>query len=67
MVVASGEEEWQFEKNFTITAKEARELNEQAVNLETNRTGLYLAIASGVVVLLLLVIAWLVYSKRKKK
>ncbi|GEK37529.1 DUF916 and DUF3324 domain-containing protein [Enterococcus thailandicus] len=67
MVVASGKEEWQFEKNFTITAKEARELNEKAVNLETNRTGLYLAIASGVVVLLLLVIAWLVYSKRKKK
>nr|WP_277988592.1 DUF916 and DUF3324 domain-containing protein [Enterococcus sp. MSG2901] len=67
MVVASGEEEWEFEKDFTITAQKARELNEQAVNLETNQTSLYLAIASGVVVLLLLVIAWLVYSKRKTK
>lgn len=65
MVVTSGEEEWRFEKEFTITAKEAKEFNEQAVNLETDRTVVYLAIAGGVVVLLLLVIAWLVYSKKK--
>ncbi|UOO46390.1 DUF916 and DUF3324 domain-containing protein [Enterococcus casseliflavus] len=66
LFVSSGEEEWEFEKYFKISEKEARELNEQAVNLEKNSSGLYLAIASGVVILLLLIIAWLMYSKKKR-
>lgn len=67
MTVTSGEEKWQFEEEFIIEENEARELNKNAVNLETDLTSIYLAIASGVVLSLLLIIVWLVYSKRKMK
>ncbi|OTO09002.1 hypothetical protein A5882_003681 [Enterococcus sp. 4E1_DIV0656] len=66
LVMTSGEDKWQFEKEFEITAKEARQLNEQAVNLETDNTRLYLIITGAVVAILVGIIGWLIYTRRKK-
>lgn len=63
----SGEQEWEWKQDFEITADEANELNETAVELETDNTMKYLLIAGGVVALLLLIVIGLLIKNRQKK
>ena len=58
---------WGFEQEFTISDKEAKELNEKAVELDKDYT-MYIIIGALVAILLIiLLILFLVLRKRKKK
>jgi len=61
-------QEWQFDQEFVISAKEANELNEQAVDLEKDYL-LYILIGGGIFILLVivLIILLVILSKKKKK
>ena len=61
-------QEWTFDQEFVISAKEARELNEQAVDLEKDYL-LYVIIGAAAFVLLviILIIVLVILSKKKKK
>lgn len=63
-----GNKTWTWDEEFTITAKDAKELNEKAVDLEVKKTPLwmYIAIAGGLL-LLLLVILYLIKRHLDKK
>lgn len=70
LVATSGEEEWKFYRDFTITAKESESLNNEAVDLakqEKNYT-LYLIIAAIVlIIVIIIVVIWLIYRNKKGK
>lgn len=61
-------QEWTFDQEFVISAKEAQELNEQAVELEEDYL-LYVMIGAAVFILLvvILIIILIILSKKKKK
>lgn len=59
---------WTWDEEFTITAKDAKELNEKAVDLEVQKTPLWMYIAiTGALVLLLIVILYLIKRHLDKK
>ncbi len=66
MTARSGEEEWQWERKFTIEADEARALNQQDVTIDTSLNW-WLVAAISLIILLLLLIVWLLIKKRRPK
>ncbi|WP_301359576.1 DUF916 and DUF3324 domain-containing protein [Enterococcus spodopteracolus] len=66
MTARSGEEEWQWERKFTIEADEARTLNQQDVTIDTSLNW-WLVAAIILIILLLLLIVWLLIKKRRPK
>ncbi|WP_207695786.1 hypothetical protein DOK67_0001501 [Enterococcus sp. DIV0212c] len=58
---------WNFKQNFTISAKEAKELNEKAVDLEKDYMKYIIYGAIGAAILLLLIIILLVTLSKKRK
>lgn len=64
---AETDQEWKFDQEFVITADEAKKLNDEAAELETDYSQyiIYGAIALGAVILLLIIL--MVLSRRKKK
>ncbi|MBO0468690.1 DUF916 and DUF3324 domain-containing protein [Enterococcus plantarum] len=62
----SFEDTWTFSKNFVVTSKQAKELNEKDVTINKNWTWLYISV--GVFLLLaFLIIAVYLYRRNKKK
>lgn len=61
----SGEEEWTWERDFTIEAEEARALNRQDVMIDTS-INWWMVVSIGLTVLLLIVVVYLVLTKKKK-
>ncbi|NBA63618.1 DUF916 and DUF3324 domain-containing protein [Enterococcus mundtii] len=66
MTARSGEEEWQWERKFTIDADEARALNREDVTLQKG-INWWLVVAISLVILLLVIIVWLLIQRRKEK
>lgn len=66
MTARSGEEEWQWEREFTIEADEARTLNQQDVTIDTSLNW-WLVATIILIILLLLLIVWLLIKKRRPK
>ncbi|MGG5337676.1 hypothetical protein IGJ48_000340 [Enterococcus pernyi] len=66
MTARSGEEEWQWERKFTIEADEARTLNQQDVTIDTS-INWWLVAAISLIILLLLIIIWLLIKKQRPK
>ncbi|MGL9768970.1 DUF916 and DUF3324 domain-containing protein [Enterococcus sp. DIV0806c] len=66
MTARSGEDEWQWERAFTIESDEARALNQQDVTIDTS-INLWIVVAVSLILLLLLVIVWLLIKKRTAK
>lgn len=60
---------WEFKQGFTISAKEAKELNDKAIDLEKDYTKyiIYGAIALAILVILLIILLVVLSKKRKKK
>lgn len=71
LVAKSGEREWKFTKDFTISKEVSKKLNEEAVGLEEpeHPYWLYLAIALAVILILLLIfiVIWKKRNDKKKK
>lgn len=69
LVATSGEEEWKFTKDFTITAKQRDEINKEAVDLEERDTPYwwYLLIAVLILVVFISLAIFIYYKKKKKK
>lgn len=66
MMARSGEEEWQWERKFTIEADEARALNQQDVTIDTS-INWWLVAAVILILFLLLIIVWLLIKKQRAK
>ncbi|GKS55651.1 MULTISPECIES: DUF916 and DUF3324 domain-containing protein [Enterococcus] len=66
MTARSGEEEWQWERKFTIEADTARALNQQDVTIDTS-INWWLVTAVILILFLLLIIVWLLNKKQRAK
>lgn len=66
VLATSGEQEWEWSKDFEITATQAKKLNDSAVELEVDHTALYLWIAIGLIGTLLAVVILLLIRNRQK-
>ncbi|MGG5324681.1 hypothetical protein IGJ83_000379 [Enterococcus pernyi] len=66
MTARSGEEEWEWERKFTIEADEARALNQQDVTIDTS-INWWLVAAVILILFLLLIIVWLLIKKQRAK
>lgn len=66
MTARSGEEEWQWERKFTIEADTARALNQQDVTIDTS-INWWLVAAVILILFLLLIIVWLLIKKQRAK
>lgn len=62
----SGDEEWQWERKFTIETEEARLLNQQDVTIDTS-INWWLMATMGLIILLVGIILWLLLKKRTVK
>ncbi|PZG39258.1 cell surface protein [Listeria ivanovii] len=67
MTADSGENHWEWKKEFVITGETAAKLNEQAVNLEKDSTWIYVLIGSIVLVTLLVFVFLLGRQTKTKK
>lgn len=69
LVATSGEKEWKFTKDFTITAEESDKINEEAVDLEEESTPywIYIVIAVGLILLIIIIIVLVYFHKKKKR
>lgn len=69
MTAKSGENQWTFEEDFTISAKESKTLNTDAVELEKKAPNWTLIILSVIAAMTLLVggMLYLIYKHKKKK
>ncbi|WP_270598339.1 DUF916 and DUF3324 domain-containing protein [Enterococcus asini] len=67
LTVTSANGDWHFSKNFTIAGKEAKQLNQTAVDLpkEDNRLLLLCGILSGIILLLVVGFIWREKQRRK--
>lgn len=63
----AGEQNWKFEKEFTIASTDAKKLNSEAVQIETDNTWMYILIGTILLSLLLIVIALLLLKLKKQK
>lgn len=61
------EDSWKLEKDFEITAKEAKKLNEQDVSIEKDNTMMYVVIAFVCLIVLFLIILFFVLKRQKKQ
>ncbi|MEQ6207872.1 DUF916 and DUF3324 domain-containing protein [Enterococcus mundtii] len=66
MTARSGENEWEWERKFTIEADEARALNQQDVTIDTS-INWWLVAAVILILFLLLIIVWLLIKKQRAK
>lgn len=66
MTARSGEEEWQWERKFTIEADKARALNQQDVTIDTSINWWLVAVVI-LILFLLLIIVWLLIKKQRAK
>ncbi|MGG5305762.1 hypothetical protein IGK38_000395 [Enterococcus pernyi] len=66
MTARSGEEEWKWERKFTIEADEARALNQQDVTIDTS-INWWIVAAVILILFLLLIIVWLLIKKQRAK
>ncbi|MGG5337861.1 hypothetical protein IGJ48_000529 [Enterococcus pernyi] len=66
MTARSGEDEWQWERKFTIDADEARALNRADVTIDTG-INWWIVAAISLIILLLLIIVWLLLKKKKNE
>ncbi|WP_301399079.1 DUF3324 domain-containing protein, partial [Enterococcus spodopteracolus] len=66
MTARSGEEEWQWERKFTIDVDEARALNRADVTIDTG-INWWIVAAISLIILLLLIIVWLLLKKKKNE
>jgi len=66
MTARSGEDEWQWERKFTIEADKARALNQQDVTIDTS-INWWLVAAVILILFLLLIIVWLLIKKQRAK
>ncbi|PLS32305.1 cell wall protein, partial [Carnobacterium maltaromaticum] len=69
LVAQSGENKWEFEKEFAISVKDSTNLNKEAVELEKTEPNWMLIISTvaGVVFFLILIIGFFIYRHQKKK
>lgn len=69
MTAKSGENQWTFEEDFTISAKESKTLNTDAVELEKKAPNWTLIILSVIAAMTLLIggMLYLIYKHKKKK
>jgi len=67
MEVVSNEGSWSFQQEFTITAEEARKLNETDVSIEKSKLWLYMTIGAGILAFLFLIFFLILRRKRTKK
>ncbi|MGG5346544.1 DUF916 and DUF3324 domain-containing protein [Enterococcus sp. AZ192] len=60
---------WEFKQDFTISAKEAKELNEKAVDLEKDymKYIIYGVIVFGILLIIIVILLIVLSKKRKKK
>lgn len=65
MTATSGEEEWSWEREFTIEAETARSFNRADVTIDTN-TNWWMIGAISLVILLIAVILYLIIKQRKQ-
>ncbi|MGX6962976.1 DUF916 and DUF3324 domain-containing protein [Vagococcus xieshaowenii] len=63
---SSGENKWQLEKDFEITAERARELNKTDVSIEEDNSMLFIYIGIGILIVLMLIIIILLIKKKNK-
>lgn len=61
----SGEEEWEWEKSFTIEADQARKFNQQDVSIDTTINWWFIG-AVILILILLMIILWLSLKKKKE-
>lgn len=69
LVAKTGEDEWTFEKDFEITAKDSKKLNDEAIELEKSEANWLVIIGSvvGGLLLLISIIGYFIYRHNKKK
>ncbi|WP_086315549.1 hypothetical protein A5821_003036 [Enterococcus sp. 7F3_DIV0205] len=70
MTVEADGKTWPFEKAFEITADEAKKFNDEAVDLVEEPTDYLMYIIIGAVILVVIIIGlitWMVYQKRKRE
>lgn len=65
VVATSGKYRWEFNKDFTISGEQARELNRKDVTIQNDNSWIYILI--GVILLILSGIILLILRKRNKK
>lgn len=58
---------WHFEKDFTITAEKAKELNAKDVTIEKDNTWIYFLIGGILLALLAFILFFILWKRRKKK
>ncbi|MBP1042607.1 DUF916 and DUF3324 domain-containing protein [Vagococcus sp. BWB3-3] len=64
---SSGDNKWDFDQEFTISATDSKKLNEEAVELEEAGINWYLIIGSGAVILAVIIGGIFVYQSKKDK
>lgn len=65
---AEGKEKpWEFSQEFTISEKEAKELNDKAIDLEKNYTLLFISIGIGALILIIILVILIVWLAKKRK
>lgn len=64
---SSHDENWAFDKEFTIAKTDSDRLNKEAVELEEQPTNWYLVIGASLVITVCLISGVLIYKKNKKK
>lgn len=62
----ASDKNWEWSKEFEITAKQAKELNESAVEIETDNTAIYLWIAAALIIFLIVLVVILLVRGRRK-
>lgn len=69
LIAKTDEDEWKFEKYFEISAKDSKELNGEAIELEKSEANWFIIIGSviGSLLVLILVVGFFIYRHNKKK
>jgi len=66
MEVTSAEDSWNFEREFVITADEAKAFNETDVSIERSKLWIYVVAGAGILLIVLLIFFLVLHRKRKK-
>ncbi|MHC5228512.1 DUF916 and DUF3324 domain-containing protein [Enterococcus sp. LJL99] len=69
-VTDAKENEWKFDEKFTITAKQAKEINNLTVDRNEPKgfpMWMYIVVGSMLAILIVGIIAWFLYKKKKKQ
>lgn len=66
MTARSGEQEWEWEREFTVETEEARRLNREDVTLESTMNW-WMIVAGILIVSMFFIIAYLFYQQKKRK